>query len=105
MTAINNIIRDAHDQKQPKKVNALQASQQDESDDLADPALVLLRVPVEDVGADGGEFGEGGVQDAEVEVVAQVDPDADEEGEVGDDDGGVDVVEAFGRLRFRTPIS
>ena len=30
--------------------------------------------------------------------MAEVDPDADEEAEVGDHDGGVEVVERFGRL-------
>ena len=68
---------------------------------MADPAFVLLGVPVEGEGADGGEGAEGvddGVQDEDVEVVAQVDPDADKEGEVGDRDGGGDVVEGFGGL-------
>lgn len=70
----------------------MQASEQGESDVLADPAFVLLGVPIEVEGADGAEGGEGGVEDDEVDVVAEVDPDADEESEEGEDEGGVEVV-------------
>ena len=65
---------------------------------MADPAFVLLGHPIEGVGADGAEFGQRGVQDDEVEIVAAVDPYADEEGEVGDGDGGVEVGADFGGL-------
>jgi hypothetical protein len=53
-----------------------------------------LRLPVEDVGADGGEFavGEEGIEDLEVEEVAGVGPDADEGDEVGDCEARVEVV-------------
>ena len=44
-------------------------------DVVRDPALVLLCLPVKLVGPDGLEFVEFGVDDAEVEVVTQVDPD------------------------------
>ena len=44
------------------------------------------------------EFGDGGPEDAKVEVVAEVDPDGNEEAEVGADDDGVEVVECFGCL-------
>ena len=63
---------------------------------------------MEVVGPDGGEFvgraeaqteGRQAVQDAEVDEVAQVGPDADEDGEVGPCEDGVEVVEAFGSLR------
>jgi hypothetical protein len=59
-----------------------------------------LCFPVEDVGADGGEFAawEERVEDLEVEEVAEVGPDADEGDEVGDCEGGVEVVEDFGGL-------
>lgn len=71
---------------------------------MADPAFVLLGFPVEVVRPDCGEFsgadvGEGefageeeGFDDDEVEVVAAVGPDAEEGGEVGGGDAGVDVV-------------
>jgi hypothetical protein len=60
--------------------------------------FVLLGCPVKDVGANGLEFVELGPEDAEVEVVAQVDPGADEETEVGADEGVVEVIEGFGCL-------
>lgn len=78
---------------------------------MRDPALVLLGLPVEVVGADGGEFagrdgGEGevagreqGLDDDEVEVVPAVGPDDEEAGEVDGGDEGVDVIEEFGGLR------
>jgi len=93
-------VQNAQDQENPEDVDHLQQSQQAESDRLRDPAFVLLRFPVEDVGADGGEFavGEQGVEDLEVEKVAEVGPDADEGDEVGDGEGGVEVVEDFGGL-------
>jgi len=72
----------------------LQHRQQTESDGLRDPALILLGFPVEDVGADCGEFavGEQRVEDLEVEEVAGIGPDADEGDEVGDCEARVEVV-------------
>jgi hypothetical protein len=72
----------------------LQHGQEAEGDGLRDPAFVLLRLPVEDVGTDGGEFavGEEGIEDLEVEEVAGVGPDADEGDEVGDCEARVEVV-------------
>ena len=94
------VLGDLEDQIQPEEVDGLQRGQQAEADDLADPALVVLALPVDAVGADGAEAGEVGVQDPPVDVVAEVDPDEGEEGEVGADDGRVEVVEAFGGLAF-----
>lgn len=65
---------------------------------MADPAFVLLGLPVEGEGADGSEGGGDAVKDAEVDVVPEVDPDADKEGEVGGYDAGVKVREGFGCL-------
>ena len=72
----------------------MQQGQEAEGDGLRNPALVLLCFPVEDVGADCGEFavGEQRVEDLEVEEVARVGPDADEGDEVGDCEGRVEVV-------------
>ena len=95
----NDIIRNPQYKKQPKQINTLQTSQQGEGDVLADPAFILLGIPVEVEGANGAEGGEGGVEDDEVDVVAEIDPDADEEGEEGEDEGGVEVVEGFGCLK------
>lgn len=65
---------------------------------MGDPALVLLGLPIELEGSDGAEFGEGRVEDGQIDVVAQVDPHEDEEAKVGADDGGVEVVECFRSL-------
>lgn len=88
----DDIISNPQDKKEPEEVDTLQASQQGEGDVLADPAFVLLGVPVEVEGANGAEGGEGGVEDDEIDVVPEVDPDADEEGEEGEYEGGVEVV-------------
>lgn len=58
----------------------------------------MLASPVEFEGAEGLELREDCVEDDEVDVVAEVGPDADEEAEVGDRDGGVEVIEGFGGL-------
>ena len=65
---------------------------------MTDPAFVLLGVPVELEGTNGAEGGEGGVDDDEIDVVPEVDPDADEEAEPREDERGVQVVEGFGGL-------
>ena len=67
---------------------------------MADPALVLLGFPVEFVGTDCGEGGHGGVDDDQVDVVAEVGPDAGEEAEIGDCDWGVEVIQGLGGLRM-----
>ena len=76
----------------------MQARQQPESDVLRNPAFILLCLPVELEGADGAESGEDGVEDYQIHVVPEVDPDAHEEGEVREDQWGVYVVEGFGCL-------
>lgn len=92
------VLGDAQNQVEPEDVDALQARQQGKGDVLADPALVLLGLPVELEGTDGAELGEGGEEDAQVLVVAAVGPDGAEEDEVGADEGVGEVVEAFGGL-------
>ena len=61
----------------------------------------MLALPVEFVGADGLKFGEKGVDDAEVDVVAHVDPHAHEQCVKRDRDGRVEVVENLGRLSLK----
>lgn len=90
--------RDSANEEKPEKVDGLQTGQKAKSNVLRDPALVLLSLPVELVGTDGLELGEDGPEDVEVDVVAQVGPDDEEDEEVGFDKGSVDVVEAFGGL-------
>lgn len=65
---------------------------------MREVALVLACGPVELIGTDSLELGELRVEDLEVKVVAQVDPGAHEEGEVGSDEGVVEVIEDFGGL-------
>lgn len=60
----------------------------------------MLRLPIQLKGAYGPEGGEDGVENIEVDVVAKIDPDADEEREPGHDDGMMRVVESFGRLIY-----
>lgn len=61
-------------------------------------ALILLRHPVQFVGTHRLELVEFRPEDFQVEVVAEVDPGGDEEGEVGSDQGVVYVVEGLGCL-------
>ena len=68
-------------------------------------ALVLLGLPDDAVWADGLEFVPFGEKNAEIEVVSHVDPDDDEEAEVGADEGVVDVVEGFGCLQHISGLS
>jgi len=65
---------------------------------LGEAAFVLFLFPVQREGADGAEFGQVGIEDAEVEIVSGVYPDEDEEGEIRADDPVVEVVEGLGRL-------
>lgn len=70
----------------------METAEQSSSDVVREVALVLFCFPVELVGADGLELEEEGEEDAEVEVVAHVDPNDSEEAEVGADEGVVNVV-------------
>ena len=78
----------------------MQSREQRESDFLTDPAFVLLGIPIELEIPDIAKFSEDGVEDAEIDVVAEVGPDADEKGEVRDCDGRREVVEDFGSLKY-----
>jgi hypothetical protein len=88
-------VCDPADEEPPEKVDGLETSEEGERDDLRERALVLLCFPVELEGTDGLEFGEDGVEDAQVDVVAEVAPDAHEDEKVGPGDGRVEVVEDF----------
>lgn len=90
--------RDADDEVEPEDVDALQARQQGEGDVLRDPALVLLRRPVELKGPHAREAGRDRVQDDDVEVVAQVDPGGHEDDEVRVYDAELEVRCDFGGL-------
>ena len=88
----------ANDQNEPKDIDGLEGEKQGEGDDLRDPAFVLLGFPVQFVGTDGAEFSQDGPEDVQIQVVAEVEPDADESYEVRACDGRVEVVEDFGGL-------
>jgi hypothetical protein len=88
----NKPVRNPANKEPPKQIHSLQTRQQRKANVLRDPAFILLRLPVEFEGPDGGEIGEDRVQDLEVEVVARVAPDAHKEEEVGAGYAGVDVV-------------
>ena len=85
-------IRDPANEEPPEQVDCLQRGKQGKGDVLADPALVLLRFPVEFKGTNGFEGCENGPDDLEVNVVTRVAPDAHEDEEVRTDNGGVDVI-------------
>lgn len=89
-------VGDAQDVEEPEEVERLEGDEEGGGDGLAERALVLLRVPVELEGADGAELSEEGVDDLEVDEVAEIDPDEDEDGEEGRGDGVVEVVKALG---------
>lgn len=92
------VLQDAEDQEQPEEVDSLETREQGKGDVLTDPALVLLRFPVQFERSNGPELGQHGPEDLQVQVVAEVDPHHDEESEVGNGDEMVKVVESFGGL-------
>lgn len=78
----DKFVHAAQQAVEPEEVEGLQRGQQDKGDDVGDPALVLLRLPVELVRAHGAELGEDGIEDAKINVVAEIAPHDD----VGDVD-------------------
>lgn len=97
-------VSDAEDVVQPEEVEGLQAGEQRHGDVVGNPALVLLRLPVELVRPNRLELVESGPEDAEVEIVAQVEPDEDEECEIRSHQGVIQVVEDFGCLVFLSRV-
>lgn len=95
---LHHIDSDPDDEGEPEDVDGLQSGQQSKGDALAEPAFVLLRLPVELERSHILEIGEHGGEDDQIDVMPQVRPDDHEDGEEWDDDGGGDVVEGFGRL-------
>lgn len=88
----------------PEDIHRLQAREQGEGNVLRDPALVLLGVPIELEGADGSEGSGNGVEDDNIDVVAEVDPDGNEDAEVRGDDSKVEVGEGFGSLSGKATL-
>lgn len=77
----------SQDQNKPEDVDGLQSKEQGKGNDLRDPAFVLLGFPVEFVGADGAEAGQSCPEDVQIQVVAEVEPNTDEEAKVWASDG------------------
>lgn len=69
-TVEDEVLGDPQDQVEPEEVDCLQRGEQSKRDVLADPAFVLLRFPVQLEWADRPEFGQGGPEDAQVDVMA-----------------------------------
>ena len=86
-------VRAAEETVQPKQVEPLQRGEQAKRADLGEAALELLLLPVQAKGPDGAVLGGDGVEDVEVDVVPQVDPHRDAEGEGGGLGPVVEVVE------------
>lgn len=85
--AVEDVVRqDAQNQEEPEEVDGLKTGQEAEGDVLADPALVLLRLPVQLEGTDGAELGEDGPEDLQVQHVSEINPNSDEQGEIGSRD-------------------
>lgn len=91
----NIAVRDSQNIIQPEEIQRLERREERRGDVVRDPAFVLLCRPVELVRPDGLEFVEFRIDDAQIEVVTLVDPDEDEEGEVGSDDGMVKIIKGF----------
>ena len=98
----NEAVGDADDEEQPEKVEGLEGPEQGERDDEGDVALVLLSLPVELVRADGLKLGEQTPENAQVEVVAQVDPHAHEGEVVRPGEHVVEIVKSLGCLERKT---
>lgn len=80
-------VADSQDKKQPKDINRLQTREKCKSNVLRNPALVLLCFPVEFKGPNRGKFGKNGPENAEVDVMAKIDPDGGKKGIKGTNDG------------------
>ena len=91
----HKVLGNPQDQVEPEYVDCLKTGKKREGDVLADPAFVLLGLPVQFERTHRPEFCQGCPEDAEIDVMSQVDPHAGEEREVWSDDYRVEVVERF----------
>lgn len=94
-------VGDADDKEQPEEVERLEGAEQGQRDVEGDVALVLLRFPVELIGADGLKLGEQRPEDTQVEVVAQIDPHAHEGEVIRAGERVVEVVEGLRGLEIK----
>lgn len=100
LDTVEDIVgENAEDQEEPEQVHGLQTGQQRKGNVLTDPALVLLRFPVEFKRSNGPELSQDSPKDLEVEIMPAIDPHTDEGCEVGRSDDGVEVVESLRGLQ------
>ena len=94
----NETIGNPNDEEEPEDVECLKCGEQPTCDHKGKRALKLLAGPVHLVGSNGLELREEAVDDAQVEVVAEVNPHAHKYKVEGTHEGAVDVVERLGCL-------
>jgi hypothetical protein len=92
------VLGDSENQEEPEDIDGLEAGQQRKGDDLAEQAFVLLRLPVELVWSHSLELGQDCVEDAEIDIVSQVDPDPNKHAKIWTDYDRVYIVKGFGGL-------
>lgn len=83
---------------QPKEVESLEQCEKDKGDNIRDPALVLLRLPVQLVRPHGSELCQQRVEDPDVQVVSEIDPDADVQGIDWPNESAFEIMKRLGDL-------
>lgn len=91
----DHAVRNPDDVEEPEKVEGLQGDEEGCGNVLADPAFVLLRLPVELKGSDVTVGGEEGPDDLEVEKMTEVDPHAHEYAVKGCQSEMVEIVKSL----------
>lgn len=89
-------VRNANNVEQPKEVESLKGREQSRGDDLAQAALVLLRLPVQLKGTNRLKLGQKRPDDLQVDDMTEVDPNTHEEDKVRTGEGVIEVVESLG---------
>lgn len=91
----HELPRTAKKTVQPEEIKSLQHSQQGKRDDVGNPALVLLSLPVEFIGTDGAKLGQERVKHTQIQKVTQVNPSHDIKSVKRDNPIRTGVVERF----------
>lgn len=88
-------VRNADDVEQPEEIQRLEGNEKSGADDLAQLAFVLFGYPVKLKGANGLHLCEYGVDDPDIDEMAEVDPGTHEDAIKGGDPGVVEIVESL----------
>lgn len=64
------VFQDPEDQVKPKEIDGLKTSKEREGDDLANPAFVLLSLPVQLERSHGPKLGQNGPDNFQIDVVS-----------------------------------